>query len=182
MDAHAPTSRARLTEAAARLFQVKGYHGTSVAEVLAEAGLPKGSLYHHFPQGKADLARAAAALASDMMRDIVGAAFEPAESPGHGVARLCEKFARLFERQPHWRACPVQALLDGPLDRMSAEAHLQAWLAATAAHLDRLGDPAPDARARRLWTLLIGAWTMARAADDPGALRAVPAMMESADA
>ena len=41
------------------LFKARGYHGVGVAEILARAGAPKGSLYHHFPGGKPDLACAA---------------------------------------------------------------------------------------------------------------------------
>jgi TetR/AcrR family transcriptional regulator, lmrAB and yxaGH operons repressor len=56
----APT-RDRLITAATALFQKQGYFGTGVAEILVEANAPKGSLYHHFPTGKAELACAAVA-------------------------------------------------------------------------------------------------------------------------
>lgn len=49
----------RLTRAALELFQMRGYHAVGVAEILDRAGCPKGSLYHHFPGGKAGLAEAA---------------------------------------------------------------------------------------------------------------------------
>jgi TetR/AcrR family transcriptional repressor of lmrAB and yxaGH operons len=45
--------------AAIRSFQQRGYHGTGLSEVLADAEAPKGSLYHHFPEGKAQLGVAA---------------------------------------------------------------------------------------------------------------------------
>lgn len=51
-----PTTRERLVRAAVGLFQQQGYHGTGVAAVLAATDLPKGSLYHHFPGGKEELA------------------------------------------------------------------------------------------------------------------------------
>jgi TetR/AcrR family transcriptional repressor of lmrAB and yxaGH operons len=54
----APT-RERILRAAIRLFQQRGYHGTGLSEILADADAPKGSLYHHFPQGKAQLGVAA---------------------------------------------------------------------------------------------------------------------------
>jgi TetR/AcrR family transcriptional repressor of lmrAB and yxaGH operons len=43
----------------ARALQQRGYHGIGLAELLAEAGAPKGVLYHHFPGGKQALAVAA---------------------------------------------------------------------------------------------------------------------------
>ncbi len=172
-----PSTRLRLTMAAAQLFQEKGYHGTSVADVLAMTSLPKGSLYHHFPDGKADLARAAAKLASDVMLDIVTAAYEPAEDFTQGTTRLAEKFARLFERHAHWRACPVQTLLlEGPMEAEMAPL-LQGWIDATATQATRLGHPEPDTAATRVWVTLIGCWTLADAQKDPAPLRAMPGLL-----
>ncbi len=48
------TRRAELTQAAARLFAQKGYHGTSVGDLADALGLQKGSLYSHI-DAKADL-------------------------------------------------------------------------------------------------------------------------------
>lgn len=178
MTAAPSPTRARLVAAAATLFQRDGYHGTSVAEVLTAAGVPKGSLYHHFPDGKADLARAAAEMASELLLDVVARAYGPARDFSEGTARLGEKLARLFERHPHWRSCPVQTLLlDGPLGPEAARAVLERWIAATASEARRLGHPAPDADAARVWTLLIGLWTLARVRQDPAPLRALPEML-----
>ncbi|QEN12639.1 TetR/AcrR family transcriptional regulator [Mycolicibacterium sp. ELW1] len=38
----------RLFRAGAKLFYENGFHGTTIDAVLAEAGVPKGSFYHHF--------------------------------------------------------------------------------------------------------------------------------------
>lgn len=42
-------TRAHLIEVATRLFAERGYEGTSIEAVLAESGVSRGSLYHHFP-------------------------------------------------------------------------------------------------------------------------------------
>jgi TetR/AcrR family transcriptional repressor of nem operon len=47
-------TRERLIDAAYRLSRRKGFDRTSVSEVIAEAGVQRGSLYHYFP-GKEDL-------------------------------------------------------------------------------------------------------------------------------
>jgi len=46
-------TRARLLSSARRLFREKGYHTTSVAEILSDAGANSGSLYHFFPTKQA---------------------------------------------------------------------------------------------------------------------------------
>jgi AcrR family transcriptional regulator len=42
-------TRAHLVDVATRLFATRGYDGTSIEAVLAESGVSRGSLYHHFP-------------------------------------------------------------------------------------------------------------------------------------
>jgi AcrR family transcriptional regulator len=51
-------TRQRLIVAAAILFQQRGYHGVKTDDILVLAKAPRGSLYHHFPGGKTDLAYA----------------------------------------------------------------------------------------------------------------------------
>ncbi|MEY9851852.1 TetR/AcrR family transcriptional repressor of lmrAB and yxaGH operons [Leifsonia sp. EB41] len=48
-------AKARMIEGAARLLAEKGLQETSFSEVLALTGAPRGSIYHHFPGGKASL-------------------------------------------------------------------------------------------------------------------------------
>lgn len=55
-DAAITPTRERLIRASVELFQAKGYHGVGIVEILAVAGAPKGSFYHHFPRGKGQLA------------------------------------------------------------------------------------------------------------------------------
>jgi AcrR family transcriptional regulator len=50
-------TRGRLITTARRLFAVKGFAGTSTEEILGEAAVSRGALYHHFPS-KTDLFQA----------------------------------------------------------------------------------------------------------------------------
>ena len=52
-------SRLKMVSSAAALIQRRGVNATSFSEVLAESGAPRGSIYHHFPNGKEQLAAAA---------------------------------------------------------------------------------------------------------------------------
>src|SRR3990167_3882874 len=56
------STRDKLITAMADALQRKGLHGVGLNELLAQAGAPKGSLYHHFPGGKSELADTLAAL------------------------------------------------------------------------------------------------------------------------
>lgn len=44
--------------AIAELFREHGYHGTSYNQIIKVSGLGKGSLYHYFPGGKEEIAKA----------------------------------------------------------------------------------------------------------------------------
>jgi AcrR family transcriptional regulator len=49
----AETTRGRLIEAAGELFGTRGYEDTSIEDVLEQAAVSKGALYHHFPSKEA---------------------------------------------------------------------------------------------------------------------------------
>ncbi|HKE75173.1 MAG TPA: helix-turn-helix domain-containing protein, partial [Acidimicrobiales bacterium] len=47
-------TRERLLDAAARVFELKGYEGATVAQIAREAGVSSGAIYAHYAS-KADL-------------------------------------------------------------------------------------------------------------------------------
>ncbi|MFF0154624.1 TetR/AcrR family transcriptional regulator [Micromonospora sp. NPDC005203] len=64
-------TRQRLSDAALDLFHLRGYNGTSVQDIVAAAGAPKGTFYNHFAS-KEDLAlnsvaRYSAAMGLEML-------------------------------------------------------------------------------------------------------------------
>jgi AcrR family transcriptional regulator len=58
-------SRAKMVRSAAALIQTRGATAASLSEVLADSGAPRGSIYHHFPSGKQQLAGEAIRWTSD---------------------------------------------------------------------------------------------------------------------
>jgi len=56
-------TRARMVAGAARLLAERGLQETSFSEVLDLTGAPRGSIYHHFPDGKDQLIASAVDLA-----------------------------------------------------------------------------------------------------------------------
>jgi TetR/AcrR family transcriptional repressor of lmrAB and yxaGH operons len=90
-------TRDRIVRAAVGLFQQRGYHGVGLTEILAEAQAPKGSLYHHFPEGKAQLAVAAV----ESIAGAYEAAFASWRARGENTADIVRRLAR---SQAHWLA------------------------------------------------------------------------------
>ncbi len=177
------TTRDRLVTSAALLFRQKGYEGVGVAEILAAAGAPKGSLYHHFPNGKADLARAAAKWTSGQMLRIMDEAFDGKTAWKDGVAHYAAKLAKLFDILDHIGSCPLQAMLfDGPDDTMFREMSdgiYREWQDRLAGHAVRLGltPERAETEAETLVIAIAGAWTLARSRRNSAVIRSIPARM-----
>jgi TetR/AcrR family transcriptional repressor of lmrAB and yxaGH operons len=64
-DHMASDSRERMVRSAASLISSKGVSATSFSDVLEGSGAPRGSIYHHFPGGKEQLATEAVRSTSD---------------------------------------------------------------------------------------------------------------------
>ncbi len=92
-------TRARIVMAGMRLFRKKGFHGTGLADVLALAQAPKGSLYHHFPLGKEAIGVAVVeALADSMLRMLQSSR---ARSTGALVGQFGAQLAEVMARTDH---------------------------------------------------------------------------------
>ncbi|MEO0403157.1 MAG: TetR/AcrR family transcriptional regulator [Pseudomonadota bacterium] len=172
----------RLILSAATLFRTRGYNGVGLADLLADAKAPKGSLYHHFPNGKSDLALAAATWASDQMLRLIATSFDGAETFSDGATTLCYKLAKLFD-VTSWDTCPIAAtLFEGP-DNTDFRAHAshiyEGWIAEVHDHAARLGLSPEDAQAKaeHLFVLIQGGWALARARRSSDTLRTLSKLM-----
>src|SRR3989475_10643928 len=58
-------SRTKMVRGAASLIRRRGLSRASFADIVADSGAPRGSIYHHFPQGKDQLAKEAIRATSD---------------------------------------------------------------------------------------------------------------------
>ena len=76
------SSRAAMVRSAAALFGSRGLTATSFSDVLAVSGAPRGSIYHHFPGGKKQLAQDAIGWTSEQVLGHLRAC--PADTPASG--------------------------------------------------------------------------------------------------
>lgn len=109
----APTAKHRATilAAAAGLFRRHGYSGTGLAEILAASGSPKGSLYHHFPGGKAEIGAAAVGFAGDLVTASLEQLAAVHASPEDLLRAYAQQLAG-WMAQSDWRAgCPISTVL-----------------------------------------------------------------------
>jgi AcrR family transcriptional regulator len=152
-------SRHRMVGSTVLLLREKGLTGTSFGDVIEHSGAPRGSIYHHFPGGKAQLVEEAVDLAGDH----IGRAIERAAATGDPAAALRQFTAawRATLEESDFRAgCPVVAVAveahddDPQLARAAARA-FAAWTGALAGLLRDQGVPA--GRARRLATTAVAA-------------------------
>lgn len=171
-------SRDRLVTAASTVFMERGYHGATIADILDESDLPKGSLYHHFPNGKADLGLAAALDAEKQITALINTTFRASQTWRAAIELFCGRLAALFDRTELGSRCPVASiLLDGhqPLSaRQEANRIYETWIEVTVENLELLDAPDPRETAEKLMVMLQGTWVIARASGNSDKLRNLP--------
>lgn len=163
---------------AAELLREYGASATSIDRVLAHSGAPRGSVYHHFPGGRAQLIDEAVALVGDFITGLIDTAAQQADP----VAAVDGFFALWRERlmDSDFRAgCPIVAVAvetndDAPHLARSAAAVFARWKDRLAALF--AGHGLSDERARRLAAFIIaaveGAVIMCRAEQSTAPLEA----------
>lgn len=170
--------RRRILDVAFDAFQARGYHATSVQDLLQLSGLSGGALHHHFPTKKA--------LGLAVLRERVAQAVEAtwiapvreAASAREGVAHILAAIRSELDRRGAVRGCPLgnmasELALADP-DFRAVAAHLFAgWRNAIAAKLREDGMPGDaEALASTIVAAYSGAMAQAKAAQDSAALAA----------
>ncbi|MEU9345413.1 TetR/AcrR family transcriptional regulator [Streptomyces sp. NPDC048278] len=154
-------SRERMLRGASDLLGEYGAGATSIDRVLARTGAPRGSVYHHFPGGRAQLVEEAVTRSGDVMAKRIDAAV--AAEDQDPVAALDSFFALWRQRltENGYRVgCPVAAVAaatndEAPQLARSAAAVFARWQQALAAHFHRHG--LAQARSTRLAAFVVAA-------------------------
>ena len=164
--------RADALPALAEVFREHGYEGASLSLIGAATGLGKGSLYHFFPGGKEEMAKAVLGEIDAWFEQHVFATLREATRPEEGLAAMLDAVDGYFRSGR--RVCLVGAFALGDTrDRFAREIHgyFSRWAAALCAALARggRGAAAAAALAEEILADIQGAIVLARALDDPGA-------------
>lgn len=161
-------TREKMVRTAAVLLRENGVEGTTIDKVLAASGAPRGSVYHHFPGGRAQLLSEAVEFATDSIIELAGAAGE-----GDPTVAL-DAFVALWREQlvaSDYRAgCPVLAVVvdsDPALPELTEQAGeaFGRWQSVLARMLGERGMTATSADRLALQSLCIleGAVAVSRA-------------------
>jgi TetR/AcrR family transcriptional repressor of lmrAB and yxaGH operons len=171
-------SRAALVENAATLFRRQGYAATGLNQILDEAGVRAGSLYHHFPQGKQQLAAAVVAAAGADIEQLLRRFLATSRSVADIVDRWIDLLvAGLAGDQRD--GCPIEPIATesvnaSPLVRAASARAFTGWCTAIGDRLRSEGWSDSDAETVALGviSLIEGALILSRIAGDPAALNA----------
>ncbi len=178
MDAAQSKTRKRIVGAMARLLRRQGYAATGLNQLVAEAGAPKGSLYHYFPDGKEQVAAEALRFAGGLVGDTLEDLAKREGGPDRMLLAYGELLAAWMEKSGFRDGCPITTTL---LETTPASARLSeagreifaAWEEIFARSLREAG--IAESRAGELAILSLvaieGALILARVRCDPAPLR-----------
>ncbi|CRK61339.1 transcriptional regulator, TetR family [Alloactinosynnema sp. L-07] len=174
-------TRERTLRTAATLFRTQGYHGTGLNQVLAEGGLPKGSLYFHFPGGKEQLAAEAVTMAAAELCDWVRTTLAAAPDPAAGLDAVVDGLAEHLAASNFQRGCPIGTVAPdgGDVVRAACVTAFASWHTVTRDFLVQHGVPHPDALATTVLAALEGAQLLARTNRDTAPLYDVGATLRT---
>ncbi|QKC99789.1 TetR/AcrR family transcriptional regulator [Mesorhizobium sp. NZP2298] len=113
----ATDTRTRMIEATALLLRRRGYHGTSLNDILSASAAPRGSLYFHFPGGKDQLVVEVTRASVAEVTERLGAQLAAENDPAVAVHHIYQSVARMLEDNEFSLGCPIApVVLDAPND------------------------------------------------------------------
>jgi TetR/AcrR family transcriptional repressor of lmrAB and yxaGH operons len=123
-------ARRKMIESAVTLLAMRGLQGTAFSDVLERSGAPRGSIYHHFPQGKDQLIDAAIDLAGERTLHVLDAV--EGASPTAITTYFLDLWREVLVRSNFRAGCSVLAVTvaaDSPALLEHATAIFRAWQA-----------------------------------------------------
>ncbi len=152
----AEVTRAAILDGAARAFDAEGYHGTTLGDIVKEAGVTKGALYFHF-SSKEELAQALI----DEQFSVLDPVMNP-EKPGvQSVIDILHMMARQLVEDVRVRA-GIRLVIDQSSKTGIVSEPYTRWIEMFRDHLARgqeRGDVKADVEPARVARLIVGSWT-----------------------
>jgi AcrR family transcriptional regulator len=165
----ATDTRERILDASRVLFARRGYAGTGIKQILAEADAAFASLYHFFPGGKDQLAAEAIRTSGAMYQQLVEGVLDAAPDLVTGIGDCFAAAAETLRATGYADACPIAtvALEVASTDEMLRQATADvfaSWITALTARIVSAGvDEATAAElAISAIALLEGAFVLSR--------------------
>ncbi|WP_319453975.1 MULTISPECIES: TetR/AcrR family transcriptional regulator [unclassified Mycobacterium] len=156
----ARSTKESILTAMAELMRRKGYAAVGMKDVVAASGATIGSLYHHFPGGKAALARDALVNAGEAYGLLIPTIVDPHDDLGEAIDAVFTQAAVDMAETGFANMCPVASVAAEVADtvdelRATTADIFAGWLDAGTAYFRARGLPA--ATARDVTVVLVGA-------------------------
>ena len=176
--------RTRILDAAAELFQIRGYFATSMQDLMQAAEVTGGALHHHFPSKKSLGLAVIAERVAPTVRETWIEPLHAASSLRKAVSGVFAEIIASIETRGRVAGCPLNNLaleltLSDPQFRESINEVFAEWQGALAERLGATRRGARLERSKRMHAAAFiissysGAMTLAKTSQSAGPLLAV---------
>ncbi|WP_031331078.1 TetR/AcrR family transcriptional regulator [Williamsia sp. D3] len=177
-------TRETILTTAVELMRVHGYAALSMKQIVAGSGAPIGSIYHHFPEGKAQIAREALVNAGVAYAAIIPAVFADQADLADGIRAAFALAAEDIEQTGFANMCPVSTVAGEVANadeslRLAAASVFGDWITLGTAYFESRGIHPDTAREVIIAIIcaLEGAFVMTRTLRDTAPLLAAGAAL-----
>lgn len=89
------------------MLQTRGYAASGLIELVSDSHAPKGSIYHHFPGGKEEIAAAAIRASGAEAAEATARALASARTPVGGVRLILDWLSNQLTTSNYRYGCPI---------------------------------------------------------------------------
>ena len=104
------SKKEQILEASSQLFEMQGYHATSLSEILTRSETPKGSLYYYFPEGKQGLAVESILRTGELFAERIRSSLAEHGSSPEALRQLMHTIAERMEQAAFRSGGPLTAI------------------------------------------------------------------------
>jgi AcrR family transcriptional regulator len=180
--------RNRVLDVAADLFQMRGYHATSMKDLMEATGVSGGALHHHFPTKKSLALSVIADRVAPAVRRTWVDPIRAAPSLARGISGVFAEITRAADAHGRVAGCPLNNLalelvLSDADFRNAIDAVFVEWQSALAERIAQTRGGARLDRAKRtdaaefIISVYSGAMTLAKSKQNASSLRSAASVL-----